>query len=251
MSDENVQNVENVHTLSDLKLKRDTFITIMSQRKTGKSYLLAELIYYFLTDPEEKVDFMYMFSETAGVNLHTNHQYSFIDKKAIIHPDNMNVVIPRLIQSQIHTDLKFKILVVFDDINMGKRQALIDKLAAMGRHFGITVIFSAQSCTNAVSPTVRQNSSYVLWRRLGEDKLKNYILPIVGSHPLFRKTDIFDYTEARINNFQFIFYNNDQDIDENTLKIVKARDVPKDYQYKVNVPSKPKPQRRPYANPYW
>ena len=51
--------------MSELQLKRDSFITILSTRKSGKSFLIRELIYYFLTNAEYKCDYLYMFSNTA------------------------------------------------------------------------------------------------------------------------------------------------------------------------------------------
>ena len=106
------------NTLHDLKLERDTFITIMSQRKSGKSVLLSNLIHYFLTSAEQRCHFCYLFSTTAKLNKHTNHSYSFLDPRAILSPDPsvINPFVKNLIESQKQTKMKYYVLLVFDDI---------------------------------------------------------------------------------------------------------------------------------------
>ena len=95
------------NTLHDLKLERDTFITIMSQRKSGKSVLLSNLIHYFLTSTEQRCHFCYLFSTTAKLNKHTNHSYSFLDPRAILSPDPsvINPFVKNLIESQKQTKI--------------------------------------------------------------------------------------------------------------------------------------------------
>ena len=59
------------NTLHDLKLERDTFITIMSQHKSGKSVLLSNLIHYFLTSAEQRCHVCYLFLTTTKLNKQT------------------------------------------------------------------------------------------------------------------------------------------------------------------------------------
>ena len=49
-------------------LKRESFITILSTRRSGKSFLIAELIYDFMNnkDINNKCDLLYLFSKSAS-----------------------------------------------------------------------------------------------------------------------------------------------------------------------------------------
>jgi hypothetical protein len=228
------QQNNNVTYLRDLKLERDTFITIMSMRKTGKSVLCADLIYYFLTDPNNKVDFVYMFSNTATMDTGTNDQYDFIDKKAIIpaSPNIMNKVINGLFYSQKKTNFKYKILLVFDDIVVTKKYEIIEYVASAGRHHGITCILSAQVSNLVISPTIRSNMSYLFWRRLGSMSIRDNILPFLG-YAFEHSKDLIDFTKQNIDNYQFIFYNNNTDFNEDSIKIVRSEEVPKDFKYRI------------------
>lgn len=225
-----------VQYLRDLKLNRDTFITIMSMRKTGKSYLCADMIYYFLTDKDNRVDFVYLFSNTAGLATGTNDQYDYIDRKAVIpaDADTMNKVINGLFYSQKKTGYKFKILLVFDDVVVTKKYEIIEYVASAGRHHGITCILSAQVSNLVVSPTIRANMSYLFWRRLGSNNIRDNIMPFLG-YAFENSRDLVAFTKQNVENFQFIFYNNDKDYDSDSIKIIKSENVPKGFKYAIKL----------------
>jgi len=224
----------NIKYLRELKLNRDTFITVMSMRKTGKSVLCADMIYYFLTDPENKVDFVYLFSNTAGLGTDTNDQYNFIDKKVIIpaNVSTMNKVINGLFYSQKKTNFKYKILIVFDDIVVTNKYQIIEYVASAGRHHGITCILSAQVSNLVVSPTIRSNMSYLFWRRLGTTSIRDNILPFLG-YAFDNSKELVEFTKRNVDNYQFIFYNNDKDYSKDSIQIVKSEEVPKGFKYIV------------------
>ena len=96
-------------TISQLELERDTFIALLSARKTGKSVLMADLMHYFLTaEPGNRVDFLYLFSETAGLQSGTNEQYKFLDQKCVIpaDPTTMTRFINGVFESQRRSNFK-------------------------------------------------------------------------------------------------------------------------------------------------
>ena len=72
--------ITTTETIYTLGLKADTFLTIMSQRKSGKSVLISTMIHHFMTNQDEN-------ERTAAINDKTNHSYKFLDKRAILQPD--------------------------------------------------------------------------------------------------------------------------------------------------------------------
>ena len=236
----------------DLDLKRDTFITFLSKRASGKTVLVAELIYYFLTteDPEKRVDYMYMFSRTAGINKVTNSPYSFIDDKAIFHPDKLGTVVKNLMKSQIQTGMKYHILIVLDDIMVGKSDKVIDDLATEGRHYNITVILSSQIANRVVSPMVRNNADYIFWRRLGLNNIRDDIFPFMDVSEFQRAQDVIAFTLQNTSDYKFIVYNNKDDSDvAQKFHVVRANPVPEGYYYKVYDPEEERQRNKRAKRP--
>ena len=234
------------NTLHDLKLERDTFITIMSQRKSGKSVLLSNLIHYFLTSAEQRCHFCYLFSTTAKLNKHTNHSYSFLDPRAILSPDPsvINPFVKNLIESQKQTKMKYHVLLVFDDIVVTKRYEALEFLATAGRHYSITVVLSSQISNNAISPIIRTNVDYVFWRKLGKLALQNNIFPYMSISEFQDYHQLHDFTLSSTSDYRFVFYNNSTDEASEKIKLVRAQDLPDGFQYKLADP-KPKRMSRP------
>ena len=235
----------------DLNLDLDKFIVLVSKRNSGKSYLICALIYYFLIHKEgEKIDYVYLFSDTASIATKTNDYLKYLDKNVIFpaKPEIVERVCGRLIQSQVQTKMKFKVLVIFDDIQVSQRYEMIETLAVKGRHYGITVILSSQIANQAISPTIRKNIDYMLWRKLGLDDLKNYVFPIVN-HAFRRNDDLYQFTKESTGNYQFIFFDNTVDINDESIQITKANQPP-DFKYelkKVDTTPSRKYRKRPAA----
>lgn len=239
---------EKTKSVYDLNLERDTFITLISKRKTGKSVLIASLCHYFMThpDPENRCHYMYVFSKTAAKNKDTNRSYSFLDPRAIIDPENMTNVINQLLISQQKTNNQYHILLVFDDIIVTKRYAILEELASQGRHSSITVVLSSQISNHAVSPAIRANVDYIIWRRLGEDELKNNVykyMSIADRHRDFKS--LIAYTLENTTEFRFIVYNNSIESVEDKISLVRANDTDLgDWHYTIADPPPPRQKRR-------
>lgn len=229
-------NIKEPNSIFNLGLELDAFICLLSARRTGKSVLMAELMYYYLNHPDlNGADmYLYLFSNTAGLHSGTNEQYDFLDKQTIIpaRPEIMNKVIRGLFESQKKTKFKNKILICFDDIVITHKYEIIEMLASLGRHYGITTILSAQIATSCISPTIRNNTSYLFFRRLTNNSIKDNIYPILGI-AFENPRSLVKFTEDNIKNYQFIFYNNNKDYDEDSIQIIKSEPVPKDFKYKV------------------
>jgi hypothetical protein len=235
----------------ELELDTGAFITILSKRKTGKSVLISDLIHFYLTKKKDAIDFVYLFSNTAYMKSGTNSQYDFIDDKVLIPATSTNIrkivgtvetdertggtKLSGLFRSQASSKFKFNILIVFDDINVGKKDTVIESLATAGRHFMITTVLSCQIANQAVSPAIRNNTSYLFWRRLNDNSLKDNIYPIAGS-AFNNYKELIYFTEQAVGDYKFVFYNNDKDIEEDSLQIVKAKEAPAGFKYIVNFP---------------
>lgn len=242
--------------VKELDLETGAFITILSKRKTGKSVLISDLIHYYLTKQKDPIDFVYLFSNTAYMKSGTNKQFDFIDDKVLIPATPTliekivgtvktdertgSIIRSGLFRSQAQTKFKFNILVVFDDINVGKQNEVMNSLATAGRHSMMTTILSCQIANSAVSPAIKDNTDYLFWRRLGDNSLKDNIFPIV-SDAFANYKELVYFTHQAINDFKFIFFRNDRDFEDDNLQLVKAEEVPKGFKYVANFPE---PERK-------
>lgn len=223
-------------------------MTVMSQRRSGKSVLLASLIHYFLETAadEQRCHFAYLFSETAALNQTTNHSYKFFDKRAVLKPSPkiIDQFIHNLIQSQIKTGMRYHVLLVFDDLVVTRRYEVLEWLASAGRHYSITVILSSQISNNAVSPIIRSNTDYVFWRKLGTNAIRDNIFPFMSISEFGNYKEVSDFTLSNTSDYQFIFYNNCTDATGDKIKVIKAYPIPEDYRYQIKTPDRRKQRRQ-------
>lgn len=217
-------------------LERNSFITILSTRKSGKSVLVAQLIYNFLTNPENnRVNLLYMFSNTS--KFEEKGSYNFIDKRVMFkaNPENVERIVGRIMEVQLETKKRNYVLLVFDDIDLSaKYSQSIEKLATLGRHYNITTILSAQVATTAISPAIRNNTSYLFFRKLNAETIKKQIFSMVVNNKFDHPEEFRKFVNENILNYQFIFYDNNSDDKE--LHIVKAEMIPSDFVYKIKNP---------------
>ena len=219
--------------IEDLGIKLDSFIAVLSSRNTGKSFLIGQLIQVLM---KQGIDYIYMFSNTAKVNRQTNENYAFIDTKALLptDPETITNVIHGLMTSQKKTEMKYKILIILDDIVLSSRYESVERLASMGRHFGITCILSAQIATKAVSPTIRSNISYLFFRKLPKEVVKDNIYPIMSPTMMeFEELNpLWEFIKENTHDHQFLFFDNNRDSDgEDRLRVVKAHAIDPKYKY--------------------
>ena len=226
---------------NEITLNRESFILILSIRRSGKSFLISQLIYNFMNNADEnnKTSHLYMFSNTAKID--QKGQYNFVDKKSIFSakPENIERVVKRIVEIQKETHKKNHVLLVFDDIDLSsKYSSSIEWLAVQGRHYNITVILSAQIATTAISPLIRNNYTYLFFRKLNKETIEKTIYGMIINNEFENAKDFREFVSDNIHDYQFIFYNNDSD--EKQLSIIKASSIPKEYKYMVKAPQKEK-----------
>jgi hypothetical protein len=136
--------------MSDNKKKLTSFVgAIVGRRKSGKTHLLVSML---RSDcfKHYNWDFVVWMSPTA----HQQHDiWNRISKKGILLVDYIsNEVIQLLMQYQQQRKNFGHVLIVIDDFSNDFRQLSIDedlisKLAFIGRHFNISVVWLAQRWT--------------------------------------------------------------------------------------------------------
>lgn len=219
---------------SQLKPPLGSFILLLSTRKSGKSYVVAELTHYYLT---HHVKYMYMFSNTA--RFEANGIYGFIDPKVIFKadPENCERIVSSIFQLQLETGKKNNVLLVFDDIDLSARyHGSIEKLATEGRHYNITTIVSAQVSTGAISPAIRDNITYLFIREMNREHLRKNIYSLITSREFENGKEFLNFVYNNTDNFHFIAYS--KGCVKKEFRIVLAKDppTPPDFKYKVKAP---------------
>ena len=72
-----------------------------------------------------------------------------------------------------------------------------------------TTILSAQIATTAVSPAIRNGYAFE------------------------NSDELWQFTKSNIEDYHFVFFNNNQDFAEDSLQVVKAQELPKDFKYQL------------------
>lgn len=225
-----------ISNITELGLKKNSFISLLSSRRSGKSYMVSNLAHYFLTNEENKIDYIYMFSHTGAFD----DNYEWIDK-SVVFPASvqaMNTGVANILDIQKRTGRKSHVLIIFDDIDLDKEVSGINKLAVAGRHYKVTTILSAQVTNHAVSNAIKNNTTYLFWRKLSSKAIKDQIYSIVNSFEYPRH--LYDHTMNNNHNYVFLFYDNDSD--DEAVKLVKAQ--PKEFKYVHPVEKVKTPQQR-------
>ena len=73
-----------VHKLSEFEFQQHATYTLLSSRKSGKSYLVKNLVY--LLFKRKLTDIVYIISFTA----HVDKNYSWIPREYVIHPSKQD-----------------------------------------------------------------------------------------------------------------------------------------------------------------
>ena len=113
------------------------------------------------------------------------------------------------------------ILVVFDDIDVTKKNDKVAELFTQGRHYNLSVIVSSQNASYFLSPTIRTNIDYLAFRKV-ENSYKETLWNVCDIEMSFN--DFKAYMKDNAADYKFIFcYNkSDSEYDEDKLKVDRA-----------------------------
>jgi len=211
-----------VKDINDLKLKDNTRTVVVSKSGSGKSVLVKNLIYYFITT--YNFSYCMLLSETGKFK---DSDYKFLDKRFIMDfsEENLDKVIQYQRKEVMSNSKKdpAKCLLVLDDIKIGKVSQNLNLLFSQGRHYNITLICSLQFPRFVLSPLCRGNLSYLFVKELNNKILKSIVDEILVISGVDEK-QIFDYVVNNNDGWKFILYNNCTGIEKkDRLSIIEAK----------------------------
>lgn len=163
------------------KASKKTFNAIaIGKRNTGKSVLMAEILYYL---SKQNVPRACVFSATEEANrFFCKHiPDSFIFDETVVEAKLTEIVQNQrdlMIKKQlglIPDDTDLRIVIVLDDIGYDKktlRCEIVKFIFMNGRHLDIIVVLAAQHPMQ-LSPEIRSNSDYVLCFKESNTKVRN------------------------------------------------------------------------------
>jgi hypothetical protein len=140
------------------------------------------------------------------------------DKKDI--DDNIDKVLKHC-KEQKNKNEKYSSMVIFDDIDVTKKNDKVSKLFTQGRHYNMSVIVSSQNASYFLDPTKRSNIDYLAFRKV-ENTYKERIWKICNTKLKF--PEFKDFIEDNTGDYGFILFDNTSQGDEQErLKVVKAK----------------------------
>ena len=179
-------------------------LTMYSKRRSGKTFLTKNLIYYLAK--KQMFNCIFCLSNTA----HLTDDYNYLQKSHI--KTFSEEFINDLIKGQQKTQKKLRphILLIIDDCvgNASNKNAsstnssLINEIYMTGRHYNISCIFINQSVTNSTTTQVRNNSDYSMLSKLNHNQLEN----IYEALAVVDKKNFFEMIFKNTNDFNFVVF---------------------------------------------
>lgn len=217
-----------VNDLSKFDYADNATYTLISSRKSGKSFLIKNLIY--LLFKRKQIDVVYCFSYTADVD----DNYNWLSKEYIFNPKVLDDTIELIFKIQ-KKDKSKKVCILLDDFDITSQSNSIDMLYTRGRHYNITTILSAQISTKGVSTAIRNNTQYLFVRKLNSKTIKENIFNMLLNTEFDSGNELYDFVKSNNEDYQFILYLNDDRKSSDSIKIVKGNNQKFQFNY-----SKPK-----------
>ena len=218
----------NIHSwkgiVENIRSPYNTYVFV-SMRNSGKSKSIRNLIVELL----QKVYHhnIILFSTTAYKEL--NDDYKFLidcpfakvfsgDKEEI---DKQIDKILEHCKTMKKKHKEYSVLVIFDDIDITKKNDKVAELFTQGRHYNLSVIVSSQNAAYFLSPTIRTNIDYLVFRKV-ENTYKKTLWNICNTQMTFKQFK--DYVDENTTDYKFILYDNrsQSKVDAERMKVVKA-----------------------------
>ena len=154
MNNDNIINIDTtVHPLDEYEFKKDATYTMLSARRSGKSFMIRNLVYLLMK--RKLIDVVYVFSYTADID----EAYNWVAKEYIINPKNMDKTVDLIMKVQKSLlDKAKKVCIVCDDFDITSQSDSLDMLYTRGRHYHITTVLSCQITTKSISPEIIPNT---------------------------------------------------------------------------------------------
>lgn len=202
--------------ISSIDFQENSTYTLLSSRKSGKSFMIRNLIYLLLK--QKKIDMIYLFSYTADID----PSYDFLAKEYIFNPDIMEQTINLIFKMQKSNATKKKVCIICDDFDLTSSHDSLNALYTRGRHYSITTILSAQITTKGISTSIRNNTIYLFVRKLNAKTLTDNVFQMLLNTEFNKGHDFYNFVKQNNENYQFILYLNDDRPSTEAISIVKA-----------------------------
>jgi len=233
----------------ELKFQPFQTMIILGKRNTGKSYLTKYLIHQLVN--QGLCDTVYLFSTTERYS----HSFNCLEKEYIV--DGFDI---KFIQSIIDAQRKridryglksekiAKIMMVFDDLvgslsSSSKEMQMLTYLFATSRHIGISLVVCAQASRSLISPTLKNNCDWLMWRNLNEDYTKSLYEAIYWNQS-GGMNSFLEFTKKSLMNtkYEFLCYNNTIDDASKKWSLVLAEEV--DFMLNMRIKRKVKDDKK-------
>lgn len=212
--------------LSSIDFQENSTYTLLSSRKSGKSFMIRNLVYLLLK--QKKIDMIYLFSYTADVD----EAYSWLAKEYIFNPDIMEQAIDLIFKMQKSNATKKKVCIICDDFDLNSSHDSLNALYTRGRHYNITTILSAQITTKGISTSIRNNTIYLFIRKLNAKTLTDNVFQMLLNTEFNHGHEFYNFVKQNNENYQFVLYLNDDRPSNEAISIIKASKV--NFQFNYN-----------------
>lgn len=204
------------------KIKKHTTTIITSKRNTGKTVIALNLIKDMLITHD--YNYICLFSDTANFN----PQWDFIKKDLIfsLESDKLEKIMEyqkeKIEKSKNKKDDEIVSgLIIVDDVQLNKKNKILENLFTMGRHYKLTIIVTCQYCKHLISPILRNNIDYLMIGDVTSESLKT-LYDCMSVSISFK--DFKDYVKSNVYDNRFILYNNTTKMGESErLSVTKGK----------------------------
>jgi len=207
-----------------IKSPYNTYVFV-SMRNSGKSKSIRNLVVELLKEiPHHNI---ILFSTTAHRELNNDYKFLQDSKYAKIYPgskDEIDLHIDGILKhckDMKKKNNEYSLMVIFDGIDVTKRNDKVAELFTQGRHYNISVIVSSQNAAYFLDPTKRSNIDYLAFRKV-ENTYKKTLWNMCNTKMKFEQFK--EFINDNTTDYKFILYDNtSQSQDENErLKVFKA-----------------------------
>ena len=197
----------------------------VSLHNSGKSKSIRNLAVELLNKiPHHNI---ILFSTTAYKELNDDYKFLKNCKYAKIYPGSKQEIDEHIDKILDHCkDMKkkhktYSLMIIFDDIDVTKKNDKVAELFTQGRHYNISVIVSSQNAAYFLDPTKRSNIDYLAFRKV-ENTYKKTLWNMCNTKMKFEHFK--EYINDNTTDYKFILYDNTSQSknEEERLKVVKA-----------------------------
>ena len=229
--------------LDSLEFEPDSTYTLLSARRSGKTFFIRNLVRELLE--RKLIDVVYLFSHTAQYD----SGYDWIDRRCILPADRMDDIIKLMwrvqeakakkLSAEEKKDKLPHICFILDDWDLEQSNEGLNMLYIRGRHLNFTTIISAQITTRGVSPFIRGNTRYLFIRLLNASNIVKDVYGMILNSDFASSTQFLDFVKANRKDYKFILYDTTEEDPSQTVKVVKAEEVEFQYKLKCKPPTIP------------